>query len=172
MFREYFIILLLLLCLGAVIRADNSSHGSVLKVKLPIFTVQGAVSDNSSSVRVFRGIPYAEPPLGDLRFRPPVTKKPVSGIIDATKYKTICPIWDQGGPSVYSEYITGDQPYSYLEQGEDCLHVNIWTPINATYHSNLTVMIWVHGGGYVFLRNQLGSRITKANEFANKEHRW
>ncbi|KAJ5975443.1 hypothetical protein N7481_009150 [Penicillium waksmanii] len=109
--------------------------------------IQGVASDNSSSVRVFRGVPYAEPPLGELRFRPPVTKRPVSGIIDATKYKDICPIWNQGGPSIYSEYITGDQPYPYLDQGEDCLHLNIWTPINATYHSNLTVMIWVHGGG-------------------------
>jgi carboxylesterase type B len=146
MFHE--LIILSLLCLVAARRAEQFNES--LNVKLPIFTVQGAVSDNSSSVRVFRGIPYAEPPLGDLRFRPPVTKKPVSGIIDATKYKNICPIWNQGGPSVYSEYITGDQPYSYLEQGEDCLHVNIWTPINATYHSNLTVMIWIHGGGYVF----------------------
>jgi carboxylesterase type B len=40
-----------------------------------------------------------------------------------------------------------------LDQGEDCLHLNIWTPMNATYHSNLTVMIWVHGGGYVFPPN-------------------
>lgn len=144
MFRG--LIISLLICLAAAGEPGSASKSS-LRVTLPIFTVQGAVSDNSSAVRVFRGIPYAEPPVGELRFRPPVTKKPVSGIIDATKYQTICPIWNQGGPSVYSEYITGDQPYSCLEQGEDCLHVNIWTPINATYHSNLTVMIWVHGGG-------------------------
>lgn len=143
------LIISFLLCLAAA-KYTDSSRESALRVKLPIFTVQGVVSDNSSSVRVFRGVPYAEPPVGKLRFRPPVTKKPVSGIVDATKYKDICPIWNQGGPSIYSEYITGDQPYPYLDQGEDCLHLNIWTPMNATYHSNLTVMIWVHGGGYVF----------------------
>ncbi|KAK5806784.1 hypothetical protein VI817_001042 [Penicillium citrinum] len=134
-------------CLAAA-RPSIKSETDAVKVSLPIFTVQGAVSDNSSSVRVFRGIPYAEPPIGELRFRPPVTKRPVPGIIDATKFKEICPIWNQGGASIYTEYITGNTPYTYLKQGEDCLNLNIWTPINATHDSDLTVMIWVHGGGY------------------------
>lgn len=140
--------LLMIACLAAA-RPSIKSETDAVKVSLPIFTVQGAVSDNSSSVRVFRGIPYAEPPIGELRFRPPVTKRPVPGIIDATKFKEICPIWNQGGASIYTEYITGNTPYTYLKQGEDCLNLNIWTPINATHDSDLTVMIWVHGGGYL-----------------------
>ncbi|OQE31282.1 hypothetical protein PENSTE_c001G01002 [Penicillium steckii] len=140
------LLILPLVCLVAA-KPTIASKEDALKVKLPIFTAQGALSDNSSSVRVFRGIPYAEPPVGELRFRPPVTKRPVRETIDATRFKDICPIWNQGGASIYTEYITGNTPYSYLKQGEDCLNLNIWTPINATYGSNLTVMIWVHGGG-------------------------
>jgi len=167
MLLKFFI--LLASCLAAA-NPSIKSKSDVLKVSLPIFTVQGAVSDNSSSVRVFRGIPYAEPPVGELRFRLPVTKKPVPGIVDATKFKDICPIWNQGGASIYTEYITGNTPYTYLKQGEDCLNLNIWTPIKATYDSNLTVMIWVHGGGYLtslghfyFSADMVGSRNTGGN---------
>lgn len=150
MVRSLFLVSLV--CLGVAAAPWHNDHvKDNLVVTTPLFTVQGAVSDNSSLVRVFKGVPFAEKPLGALRWRPPVTKKPQAGIIDATQYQTICPIWNQGGASVYTEYITGDEPYPYLKQSEDCLYVNIWTPLNATSDSNLTVMIWIHGGGYVWL---------------------
>lgn len=127
--------------------SPRCDHDDNLTVETDLFTVKGAISPNSSLVRVFKGVPYAEPPVGSLRFRPPVTKKPESGIIDATSPFPICLQWGNVAPSVYTEYVTGDEPYPNATQSEDCLYLNIWTPLNATSKSNLAVMIWIHGGG-------------------------
>ena len=88
-----------------------------------------------NSLEIFKGIPYAEPPVGDLRLRPPVAKKPWSDVYDASKYDH-CSFQ---GYSQLEEWFGKLQPES-----EDCLNLNIWTP--ATDNKKRPVMFWIHGG--------------------------
>ncbi|XP_070551779.1 carboxylesterase 4A-like [Ptychodera flava] len=90
--------------------------------------------DVTRTLHVFKGIPYAEPPVGDLRFRPPQSKAPWEGVHDATEFGPICiqppdQFVDIGGA-----------------QSEDCLFLNIYAP--KTAGDLLPVMVWIHGGAF------------------------
>jgi para-nitrobenzyl esterase len=87
----------------------------------------------------FKGIPYATPPIGDLRFQPPDPVKPWSGVFDATKYSPVAP-----QPESNLETMFGELP----EQSEkDCLTLNVWT--KKISEGKRPVMFWIHGGGFV-----------------------
>ncbi len=77
----------------------------------------------------FRGIPFAEPPIGPLRFRPPVPVKPWTSERDATRF----------GPSPMQAGEAG------MEHSEDCLYLNIWAPEGK---GPFPVYVWIHGGGF------------------------
>jgi len=91
--------------------------------------VQGV---NVSDGVQFRGIPYAAPPVGQLRWRPPHAPPAHAGTLDATKFSPAC-----------EQSLTSD-PVS-----EDCLTLNIFAPREATSASKLPVMVWIHGGGFI-----------------------
>lgn len=120
-----------------------------LHVSSPNFSVQGSYATNiSSTVRQFLGIPFAEPPIGEHRFRPPVTKKPYKDTINATSYGPSCMQYDNGSPLVFSEYLPNQQ--LTVGQSEDCLTLNIWTPPEDEIGDELLpVMIWIPGGALV-----------------------
>ncbi|TDL19532.1 alpha/beta-hydrolase [Rickenella mellea] len=91
----------------------------------------------------YLGVPYAQPPVGDLRFRAPVpldTQKLKSQkqMFDATNYPNFCVQGTTGG---------GDAGGAGTE---DCLKVNIYAPANSTSKSNLPVLVYIHGGGYIY----------------------
>lgn len=91
----------------------------------------------ADGTRVFRGIPYAQPPVGDLRWKPPVEAARWTGTRDATKFGPACmQIRAAPGSSVYAEDIPA--------MSEDCLSLNVWTPKGA---KKAPVMVWIHGGG-------------------------
>jgi para-nitrobenzyl esterase len=85
---------------------------------------------------VFLGVPFAAPPVGDLRLRAPRPPEPFEGVFDATRPAAFCP---QLGPL--------DGKYA-SNASEDCLTLNVWTPA-AESDSPRPVMVWIHGGGYV-----------------------
>jgi para-nitrobenzyl esterase len=105
-------------------------------------TVQGAlVGSIEGEVAAFRGLPYARPPIGRLRWRAPQQPQGWTGVRDARRFGPICPQPDPGGDAG-----TGIEP-----QSEDCLSLNIWTPrsaLNPGRRRLLPVMVWLHGGGY------------------------
>lgn len=122
---------------------------SDLTVKTNLFTVQGALAENTTSVRFFGGIPYAEPPVGSARFRSPITKKPETEVIDATKFGPSCIQQDTGSKTVYTEFLPGFLLTPGQTQSEDCLTLNVWAPRGLNASSELLpVMIWIHGGGF------------------------
>jgi para-nitrobenzyl esterase len=87
-------------------------------------------------IEIYKGIPYAEPPTGELRFNTPKSKKSWSGLLDATKFGPVAP----QPPSPF----TPQPPPPQSE--EKCLTLNVWTP--SADDKKRPVMFWIHGGSY------------------------
>ena len=98
-------------------------------------TASGDVVGAGTDIHVFEGVPYAAPPVGPLRWRPPEPVVPWTGVRGATQFGADCmqkPLADSRAPGV----------------SEDCLTLNIWVPAQIA-HELLPVMVWVYGGGFV-----------------------
>src|SRR2546425_1299468 len=90
--------------------------------------IRGASSEKYPDIIAFRGVPFAAPPVGELRWRPPAPVVPWQGVRVAATTGSACP---QLGPA---------------PQNEDCLFLNVWTPRKVA--RPLPVMVWIHGGGF------------------------
>ena len=125
-----------------------SEAGATIQTKYGI--VRGVTDDE---VSVFKGIPYAAPPVGEYRWRPPQPVEPWDGIRDATEFGPNCA---QGG--------WGAAPGTIAEgSSEDCLYLNLWVPSGAEPDAKLPVMVWIHGGAFVG-----GSGNTSGDQFAKQ----
>ena len=89
----------------------------------------------AADLRVFRGIPYAAPPVGRLRWQPPQPPSPWQGVRDVKTFGTPC--WQ---PRIEGFYDRGP-----IERSEDCLYLNVWT--RNREGDGMPVMVWIHGGG-------------------------
>ena len=105
-------------------------------------TRHGAVRGaREEGIFAFRGIPYAEPPVGPLRFRPPVPRHSWAGVRDATRFGAR---HVQDHDAVESALMNG---LTRQPAGDDCLNLNVWTPDPA---AALPVLVWIHGGSLKF----------------------
>jgi para-nitrobenzyl esterase len=109
------------------------------KLTPPVGTEQGLLRGvQEGGISVYKGIPFAQPPLGELRWRPPQPAKPWSGALEATTYRPRCTQAENDYP-----FATAADPVS-----EDCLYLNVWSPAQST-GSKLPVMMWIYGGSFL-----------------------
>ena len=112
---------------------DPSTPADPAVVRVESGELRGVSADDH---RMFAGIPYAAPPVGKGRFRPPQPARAWDGVLDATNYGPRC-LQDLGGD---------------LELGrqtdEDCLNLNVWTPAMQRDAGPRPVMVWIHGGAF------------------------
>ena len=108
-----------------------------------VHTANGVVEGSgqpSSGVRAFKGIPFAQPPVGDLRWKPPQPLQPWKGVRQALQF----------GPRCMQLPIFDDMSFRSNGMSEDCLYLNIWTPANKHKNNDhLPVLLYFYGGGFV-----------------------
>jgi para-nitrobenzyl esterase len=109
--------------------ADAPRDPSLVRVSDGL--LRGAVHDRG---RLFAGIPFAAPPVGALRFRPPSPVTPWQGTLDATWPRAQC--------------AQGRSSYALPSYDEDCLYLNVYTPPVRRHGKPLPVMVWIHGGAF------------------------
>ncbi len=111
-------------------------HAQTSTVTIDSGKLRGVTADNIES---FKGVPFAAPPVGELRWRAPQPVKPWSGIRSASAYSADCmqvPFPSDAAP-------LGTTP------AEDCLYLNVWRPAGTHPGDKLPVMFWIYGGGFV-----------------------
>ena len=138
--------------------------------KLPVVKVEGGllqgVPSEDPSVIVFKGIPYAAPPVGELRMQPPQDVIPWEGVRECSAFSAIAPQPGNAPGTFYGEeFYWMPQP----EQSEDCLYLNVWAPAKAVGKKGaaLPVAMWIHGGAFV---NGYGFEVTMdGDKWAQKD---
>ena len=133
-----------LLCGAALLAACGSPANN------PVLTVESGrirgVETATEGVIVYKGVPYAAPPVGDLRWREPQPPEPWSGVRSADAFGPAAVQADQSVGSFYErEFFWMGDPV----RSEDCLYLNIWTPAAGEPEAKLPVAMWIHGGAYI-----------------------
>jgi para-nitrobenzyl esterase len=123
--------------IAAMLAVPLASFGasSAPQVKTASGIVEGK---EDGPVQAFLGIPYAAPPVGDLRWKPPVPAAKWTGVRKATEFGSHCL---QGN-------VFGDMVFHDAGGSEDCLSLNVWVPAKPS-DAKLPVMVWIYGGGFV-----------------------
>lgn len=122
---------------GAGMSADLNKE-RVNQVSTEHGMLEGAWSEADASIGVFRGIPFAQPPVGNLRWRAPQDLASWTGVRQATTFGAAC--WQSYSDDAFV-WSRGEFPRS-----EDCLHLNIWQPEKTG--ATAPVMVWFHGGAH------------------------
>ena len=111
--------------------------GQAMAASDTVTVAQGALHGSvSGTVVSFKNIPYAAPPVGALRWRPPAPAASWRGTRDATAFGPACIQFGTNIPALTNG------------QSEDCLSLNVWMPADAKPNANLPVMLWIYGGGF------------------------
>lgn len=125
------------------------SLASSVEINTTSGNVRGVVDSDFPNVAQYRNIPFAESPVGNLRFASPVKKVAESQTIDATNYGPACLQYiSDSTPATVLTYVPGLTLEDINGTSEDCLSLAVWTPTNATASSKLPVMIWIYGGAF------------------------
>jgi len=148
-------------CFSAVLIAVLLSSAAFAAIKDPVRVEQGLLAGtngSSADMRIYRGIPFAAPPVGDLRWRAPQPAAKWQGVRQAAEFSNAC--WQTQYPAAAAIYQAKLPPLR-----EDCLYLNIWTPAKSA-KDRLPVMVWIHGGG--FTRGFAGTRAYDGEALARK----
>ncbi|HZZ18367.1 MAG TPA: carboxylesterase family protein [Opitutaceae bacterium] len=126
------LLLLSALAFPALLNAQELRH---VRAAVTGGVIEGVVSADDK-VRTFKGIPFAAPPVGDLRWREPQPVVPWTGVRQAVDF----------GARPMQGFIYSDMVFHDAGPSEDCLYLNLWKPEHA--EGKLPVMVWIYGGGY------------------------
>ncbi len=137
---------------GPSIGSDTTNTGPRFVASTQVPTDKGIVEGKTSAdskIRAFLGIPYAAPPVGDLRWKAPQPAAPWKGVRSATQF----------GHRPMQGHIWDDMIFHDPGSSEDCLTLNVWTPAKTGHQlvasaqvnpdEKLPVMVWVYGGGFI-----------------------
>jgi len=148
-------------CFPAVLITVLLSSAALAAITDPVRVEQGLLAGSngaSADLRVYRGIPFAAPPVGDLRWKAPQPAAKWQGVRQAAEFSNAC--WQTPYPAAAAIYQANLPPLS-----EDCLYLNIWTTAKSA-KDRLPVMVWIHGGG--FTRGFAGTRAYDGEALARK----
>jgi carboxylesterase type B len=139
MLVKSFILSIFLLEIISVIKSEENNSNSI-SVTIKNGKINGKTENfDDKEVNVFLGIPYAEPPIGDLRFKKPLPVKEWSEPIDATKWSSPCQQTQRHKGFLNDNF------------SEDCLHLNIWSPLISDSSDELKpVIFYIHGGALLY----------------------
>jgi para-nitrobenzyl esterase len=112
------------------------------EVRIDSGAIRGLFAGAKKDVRVYKGIPYAAPPAGERRWKPPQPVSPWQGVRDCFEFGAACP---QRIPALFGSIpeLAIHAPFR-----EDCLFLNVWAPAEGKF-PKLPVLYWIHGGGFV-----------------------
>jgi para-nitrobenzyl esterase len=120
----------------ALLVVGGASASAADQVKTANGVVEGTTEANG--VRAFKGIPFAAPPVGDLRWKEPQPVQNWEGVKQTTQF----------GPRCMQRPIFGDMNFRSNGMGEDCLYLNVWTPAKSG-NEKLPVLVYYYGGGFM-----------------------
>jgi len=124
---------------SAIIAGLALAPAALAQAPAPVRTgaglVQGTVEDG---ITIYKGIPFAAPPVGDLRWRAPQPAAPWTGVKNADKFAPAC---------IQNQIANRALGIEEVETNEDCLYLNVWTPAKSR-RDRLAVMVWIYGGGF------------------------
>ena len=132
-----FILLTLLIPLTAnTFAQEKNASGETPVIRISNGALKGTISQ--SGVRAYKGIPFAQPPVGNLRWKEPQPAKNWKGVLKA----------DHFGSNGMQKPVFGDMGFRSSGMSEDCLYLNVWTPAKSAAEK-LPVLVYFYGGGYV-----------------------
>jgi para-nitrobenzyl esterase len=134
----------LVCCTALALLAAAGAHAGVMNPNPgdPITIETGRLSGTrlDSGVKAYLGVPFAAPPVRELRWHEPMPAKPWKGIYNADTKITNC--------YIPLRATTLNHYFGELKSSEDCLYVNVWVPPGAKAGDKLPVVVWIHGGGF------------------------
>jgi len=139
---HFFTAVVILTCLTGCQTPTSSPDDLTIQVDGGL--ISGTPVGSDGQIRAYKGIPYAAPPVGGLRWKPPQLAKGWDGVRETHQFSPVCP--QPGSASVATQ-----------EQSEDCLYLNVWTGASSS-DERRPVMLWLHGGGLI---RGSGSRATE-----------